>query len=145
MRRARQVQVALLALVLCIGAAPAVAGAKQNGRTVTGEYNTIKFYIRGDAPRGRFTNGVVFKPRPGERFVSVSLQDDSGFTARAMVGQDLDGDRVEDVSQEVCGATDEPIRLRKDAVVMVWAQEGPCQNGTAAMATFGTVTATFTR
>jgi hypothetical protein len=138
----------LLALVvaLCVIAAPALAGNAKS-RTETGEYNTVT--VDTDAPpqaSGRVTNGVTFETQPGERFVSVTIEDKSGLPARAVVGQDLDGDGLEDVSEEICGSTAAPIKLQKGVVaVMVWTQEGACADGTNAFATFGTVTATFTR
>ena len=133
-----------LALVLAL---PVASSAAKGSRTATGEYNTIG--IDTDDPptsgEAQLTNGVVFKPRKGERFVSVTLEDQSGLPARAVVGQDLDGDGVRDSATEICGATTSPIKFRKGIDVMVVAQEGPCSDNTVAMATFGTVTATFTK
>ena len=135
------------ALTLLGAAVPAFAHSHSHkSRTVTGEYNTVT--VDTDDPgaiaAGRFSNGVVFTPRKGEHFVSVTVADHSEMPTRAIVGQDLDGDNVEDVSQEICGATTAPIALKKGATVMVWTQEGACEDGTNAMSTFGTVTATFT-
>jgi hypothetical protein len=94
---------------------------------------------------GHYSNGVKFKVRPGERFVSVVLDDDAGMPVRATIGQDHDGDGVTEHEHEICGATTAPIKLTPGAPVIVWAQEGPCEDGTNAVATYGKVTATFTR
>ena len=142
----RKTQLSVLVLAMCLAALPAFAGGSK-GRTASGEYNTLT--IEQDegsvGSHGYITNGVIFKTRPGEKFVGIVIEDDSGYPARAVVGQDLDGDRVAEVTEEICGATEEPIKLRKRAVVMVYTQEGACDDGTMAVATFGTVTATFTR
>jgi hypothetical protein len=142
----RKIALLTLALMLLGAAVPALAKSVKQ-RTATGEYNTLTVDTDdpGSVTAGRFSNVVSFTPREGERFVSVSIVDKSGLPARAVVGQDLDGDGNEDVSAEICGATTAPIALKKNATVLVSAQEGPCEDGTNAMATFGTVTATFTR
>ena len=135
-----------LVVVLGIVVVPGLASADgQSARTVKGHYNTL--YISPGSENnlsGRFSNGVKFKPRAGERFVSVVVKDDSGFPVRAVVGQDLDGDNRDDIRTEICERTKEPVKLRKGANVIVWAQEGDC-NGQLGLATYGTVTATFTR
>jgi hypothetical protein len=77
--------------------------------------------------------------------VSVTLEDKSGLPAMAVLQQDFDGDNQPDFSIEVCGATDQPVKFRAGVDVQVWAQEGPCEDGTNAMSTVGTVSATFTR
>lgn len=142
----RKIALFALALMLLGAAVPALAKSAKE-RTTTGEYNTAT--VDTDDPSsitaGRFSNVVSFTPRKDERFVSVSLTDKSGLPARAVVGQDVDGDGTEDVTAEICGATTAPIALKKNATVLVSAQEGPCEDGTNAMATFGTVTATFTK
>ncbi|HET7483461.1 MAG TPA: hypothetical protein VFK89_11430, partial [Actinomycetota bacterium] len=95
--------------------------------------------------QGHVTNGVEFTVRKSERFVSVVIEDESGFPARAVVGQDFDGDGLEDTSTEICGATTAPVKVRPGYDVVVWTQDGPCADGSAAVSTLGTVTATFTR
>lgn len=144
----RKIALAAAALTLIGSAAPALAHshASHKTRTATGEYNTVT--VDTDDPgaiaAGRFSNGVSFDVRKGEHFVSVSVADQSGMPTRAVVGQDLDGDGKEDVSQEICGASTSPIALKKGATVLVWVQEGPCEDDTNAVSTVGTITATFT-
>ena len=134
-----------LSLVLGLVLVPGISQAKKS-RTDTGEYNTI--IIRpGDSPNvsGQYSNGVVFTPRRGERFVEIVLEDRLGMPARAIVSQDYDGDGQDEFAHEICGATDRPLKFRMGVDIKVAAQEGPCTDGTNAMATFGTVTATFSR
>jgi hypothetical protein len=142
----RKIAVGTLALMLVGAALPAFARSTK-AREASGEYNavTVDTDNPGSIAAGRVSNGVTFKVRKGERFVSVAIADKSEMPTRAVVGQDLDGDGLEDVSQEICGASTAPIALKKGADVTVWTQEGPCEDGTNATATFGTVTATFTR
>ena len=137
--------IALLAIGALV-ALPALAEAGK-ARTATGNYNTIMITPPDGSPsaEGHYSNGVRFKLRPGERFVSLSIQDEAGMPVRATVGQDYDGDGKTEAEHEFCGATTQPIKLKGAAPVIVWAQEGPCADGTNAMATFGEVTATFTR
>jgi hypothetical protein len=145
---ARKLQLLVLVLTLCMSAAvPALAG-KAKERTVSGEYNTLVLEGPDEesaAVVGGFANGVAFKTKPGERFVSIVIEDEAGMPVRAIVGQDLDGDESADIEEEICSATTAPIKLRKGALVIVSTQEGACADGTNAAATFGTVTATFTR
>lgn len=135
-----------LMLMAAVVGLPAVSEAKK-ARTDTGEYNTVVAETDPDGPssRGQFRNGVDFTPRRGERFISVVLADRSGYPVRATVGQDLDGDGVQDVTQEICGQTTAPIKFRPGTDVTVLAQDGPCEDGTMGVTTFGTITATFTR
>ncbi len=135
-----------VAALMALLTAPAFASDRTT-RTARGEYNTIDLRVDPDPPaaRGRFTNGVEFKVRPGERTVSFTIQDDAGLPVRAVAAQDLDRDRRNDVEHEFCGAIKKPIRVDPRAPVVVWVQEGPCADGRGAVSTFGTVTATFRR
>ena len=134
----------LMVLTLCVPFLGAHAG---KARTATGEYNTfvIEPGEEGGVVAGQFSNGVAFKVRPGERFVTAVLTDESGLPARATVGMDHDGDGFAEDTTEFCGETDAPVRVHPGMKVVVAAQEGPCEDGTMAMSTFGTVTVTFTR
>jgi hypothetical protein len=138
----------LISLSLAFGLVlvPGISQAKKS-RTDTGEYNTIVISPEEDSPSvsGGYSNGVVFTPRKGERFVEIALEDQLGMPTRAIVMQDYDGDGQNEVAHEICGATERPIKFRMGVDITVSAQEGPCTNGTNAMATFGTVTATFSR
>jgi hypothetical protein len=138
----------LLAATLLLGLVitPAVSQAKKS-RTDSGEYNTLIISPDTEEPSasGEFHNGVVFTPRRGERFIGIVLEDKMGMTARAVLTQDFDGDGQDDFAREICGATASPIKFRPGIDIEVSAQDGPCTDGTNALATFGTIKATFTR
>ena len=133
-----------LAMAAVVIALPGISQAERS-RTVSGEYNTIIVDPEEGSPsaEGRISNGVTFTPRRGERSVSVVVEDTSGLPARAIVGQDLDGDGTSDIVHDICGASEAPIKFRRGIDVRIYTQEGPCADGTTAMATFGTITATF--
>lgn len=135
-----------LGVALLLVAVPTAANAAKS-RTASGEYNTVVVNpdTNGPSASGHITNGVQFSPRKGERFVSIVIEDESGLPARAIVGQDFDGDGIADTSREICGATTAPLKFRPGYDLVVWAQDGPCEDGTGAVTTFGSVTATFTR
>jgi hypothetical protein len=138
-------KISSLALALLVLAVPAAAHATK-GRTVSGEYNTVVIDTDPGSPQanGSISNGVSFRPHKGERFISVTITDESGLAARAVVGQDFDHDGVDDTSHEICGASTSPIAFRRGVRVDIWTQDGPCADGTNAAATFGKITATFT-
>ncbi len=136
MKRAASLALALAVLVL----GPVAHAAKS--RTVTGEYNTL--VVSDDLQQGHYSNGVDFRTKKGERFVSIELEDRSGEMAFAVLGQDLDGDGIRDTEHEICGATDSPIAFEPGINVRVYAQEGTC-GGEPTVSTLGKVTATFTR
>jgi hypothetical protein len=125
---------------------PGGAGASQ-ARTATGEYNTLVLSTDpAPAAQGHFSNGVTFKVRPTERFVTIEITDEHAANVMAVVEQDFDGDGVADSSTEICDATTKPIRVKPGYDVGVWTQEGTCDPGGEVSApTFGTITATFTR
>lgn len=141
---ARRLHLVALVLALCVSAVPALAGPGKS-RTETGEYNTLTVEPDTETPAlaGQFANGVSFETRKGERFVSVVIKDDTGMPVRAVLEQDFDDDGTEDLSQEICSATTTPVKIRPAVPVVVSVQEGACADGYA-VATFGTVTATFT-
>ncbi len=137
----------MLAVAACVAAMPAAALAGKS-RTASGEYNTLVVKPGEGLPpsaSGRISNGVTFETRKSERYVSVVIADKSGLPTRAVLSQDVDDDGRADLELELCGATESPVAITKGIDVTVAAQEGPCADGTTAMATFGTVTATFTR
>ncbi|MEA2453090.1 MAG: hypothetical protein QOG04_1800 [Actinomycetota bacterium] len=126
-------------------AIPAVAGASR-ARSASGEYNTVTLNTDElPSAQGRFSNGVSFPLKPGERFVSVVVTDEHADKVLAVVGQDLDGDGVDDSEVEICGSSMSPIKVKPGFDVTVWVQEGTCEDGAPSTPTFGTVEATFTR
>jgi hypothetical protein len=86
----------------------------------------------------------VFPVRAGERFVSVTIQDDSGAPVFAWLQQDRDGDGAADGEwQGFCGASP-AMRLGTGAVVRVLLDVGTCDDE-ASSPSQGTITATFSR
>lgn len=129
--------------MLCALPGGAVAS---RARTASGEYNTLVLSTEpAPAAQGRFSNGVTFKVRPGERFVGLVIADQNADHVRGVVSQDLDGDGVDDTTIEICDATTTPIKINPAFDVKVWTQEGTCEDGTLSTPTVGKITATFTR
>lgn len=78
---------------------------------------------------------VSFFPEPGERQVSVVLEDETGLPVRGIVVQ---GEAYE----RFCGETKEPFAITPDEAVQVRVYTGPCDGGVG-VTTTGTVRATF--
>jgi hypothetical protein len=139
----------IIAIAMSLAALVTVAGGASaaRARTDSGEYNTLVMSTDpAPAAEGHFSNGVIFKVRPGERFVTIEILDDHAATVMAVVEQDFDGDGLADSSTEICNATAEPIRVKSGYDVGVYTQQGVCsQGGEVSSPTFGTITATFTR
>lgn len=118
-------------------------------RTATGEYNTIVIDTTDPGPsaQGHISNGVTFKVRPGEDFVTLSIVDKASPDVRAVVAQDIDGDGIglDDAITEICTRSTAPIKITPGYELTVWTQEGTCEDGEASTPTFGKITATFTR
>jgi hypothetical protein len=113
-------------------------------RTEVGNYHTLEITPSEHGVSGRFSNGVTFMPRPGERAVSIVLMDDYTASVSASVGQDLDGDGIDDHEIRICDRTTKPFKIDPTVEVTVAVQEGTC-NGQPSFATSGQVKATFTR
>jgi hypothetical protein len=92
---------------------------------------------------GNNVGGVAFTPAPGEAYVSVTITDTAGQPVSGMIAQDTNGDNLTDTSAGFCGATTEPVPIDPAYNVVVYVFEGPCSDTTPAVATTGTVTATF--
>lgn len=114
-------------------AIPAAAQAT-NGRTDSGEYNTVVLNVDDTEPsaNGHFTNGVTFTPPKKELSISVSIADESGLPTRAIVVQekeDASGRPNYLVKEEICGETKVPIEITQGVDVTVFAQEVPALTG----------------
>lgn len=88
---------------------------------------------------GEGIGAVVFRGGP-ERFVSVEIEDAHGLPVTGIVIQPDD-----DEGTHICGATDEPLKIRPFEKVTVFLMNGVCGDAGASVATTGTVTATFTK
>ncbi len=133
-------------LTICLVAGPAAAGS--SGRTVQRTYQPA--YVDPGFPEGGIShsNGVTFRTRANERFVSIQIEDQAGLPtpARVTQGENEHPDHEYDVDEEFCGSTTEPIAIRPGTPITVWMSHGTCDGGTTAGGwTTGTVTATFSR
>lgn len=79
--------------------------------------------------------GVCFKPRQGERFVTIEVADDSGLPAGFSVGQ---GNRF---LGSFCEETDSPLRIRPKKIVSITMIVAGC--GGTSIPTRGVVRATL--
>jgi hypothetical protein len=87
---------------------------------------------------------VPFDVMRGERFFEIALDDALGTTVSASVYQRRGPNQGLASAHDICGATDEPLRLHRTTVeILVLLYQGPCSDLTPAAATTGTVTATF--
>jgi hypothetical protein len=124
-----------LGLVLC--ALPAAAKPDPT-REVTVEYQGPNTLADDD---DMFIShiGPMAKPKPGERFVNVVVEDASGTPVAAELHQ---GDR--DLTGRFCGKTSNPVKLRGRAPLHVhlYAEAGCDGQSTP---THGTITFTFQR
>ncbi len=133
----------LVVVSMLVTAVPAAAGSSRS-RTESGEYNTLTFSTDPDpVVAGRFSNGVRFETFPSERYVSLTITDDVADNVRAVVGQDIDGDGVDEEIIEFCNATEAPVKITPGVPVTVWTQEGTCADGSPSTPTFGTIEAMF--
>ena len=130
--------------LLILGVTAAVGQAAPAPRTVEKNYEPVYFIPNGTAGSIYHSNGVRFRPKAGERFISVSVADSSGTTVPARIEQDLDGDKEADLTHEFCGATDSPVEIAPDATVVVWMIDGTCGDA-AGVWTSGVMTASFSR
>ena len=92
-----------------------------------------------------FTGCLVFDVLPGESFATVRADDLLGpDVALAVFAWDGDADSPRYTGKEFCTETDEAFRLpRWTRKLWVEVLIGPCSDGTPAMATQGSVTASF--
>jgi hypothetical protein len=114
-------------------AAPSLAAG---GREATKEYTITRGFIHiyeTDSFIG--TQPEFFRARPGERWLELSLTDNTGQPVLAHV--EINGRSV-----EFCSDTQKPIRVTPAQKIAVSAVFGPC-DGAFSTVTQGTITATF--
>ena len=139
--------IALAMLAVCLVAGSATAGSR--GRTVEQAYQPVE--ADPTVPQGGIhsSSSATFRTRARERFVSVTIQDDSGLAVPAEVRQDVDGDEEADVSHTFCGSTPDAVAIEPGVAVEVVRFTGSCNDVTDPAGygswTTGTVTATFSR
>lgn len=137
------------ALLLGALAAPVHAGKKSKPRKVEMPYSEPAYGTAGVGVCFQGASCAFFgPPAAGEKFVSVSIEDDLGTDVYASVIQDTNGDgnflATDDLTVNFCGATTEPVEIEPGKDVSVWVWQGPGANPPcASAASSGTVTATF--
>ncbi|MBW3595032.1 MAG: hypothetical protein KY391_05585 [Actinobacteria bacterium] len=136
--------------VICLFAASAVAPASgaQSTRKVTTEYTMANGMVAFNSASAHWTIGTAyhaFRPRAGERFVTFSISDDSGFPARGQIHIDADADGNLDRVEDFCGETRKPIKVGTAKEIELGVIFGTCPDNSPAIVTQGTVTATFSK
>jgi hypothetical protein len=131
----RTKSVVAVALALVFAALPAAAKPDAT-REVTVEYQGPNTLADDD---DMFVShiGPMARPKPGERFVDVVVEDASG---RAVMGELHQGDRA--LTGRFCGRPEGPVKLRGRAPLTVRLYAGPgCAEPSAP--TRGTITFSF--
>jgi hypothetical protein len=80
-----------------------------------------------------------------ERFVNVTVEDETGRPVLGEVGQNLDSDEEPEISYFFCGNTDKAVKIKPRYDVTVYLYSGRCEDGTPSLPVGGTVAATFTK
>ena len=80
---------------------------------------------------------------PGETRMAIEIIDDGGGLVSASVSWDTDGDGISDTGFEVCGKTDAPQEVPESTAVNVFVWASPSSGCPDAVATSGTIKATF--
>ncbi len=126
----------ILLAVVAAAALAAPSRATPDTRTPSRPYSIDRAKLHlSDVDPWVGTQREFFRARSGERWVSVSLRDESGQAVRGRV--EIGGDVV-----EFCSEMAKPVRVRPGQEVAVSAVLGPC--GTApSVVTRGRITATF--
>lgn len=112
-------------------------------RTVSNRYDAAAVDGYGGECVSDGVGCVEFASEPGERFVSISIQDSFGQPVRAWVMQDVDRDGSPDGEWvQLCASTRQPFAITPGALVRVLLQAGDCA-GRQSAPTRGAVTAVF--
>ena len=131
-------------VALLAASAPAPAHPPRPGRSARAQYN----YTSGSAGPGGSDGEIVlgkvgFRTRRSERQVRLLITDATGMPVRALMSQDFDGDGEADRSRGFCTTTKGFVPIRGGVDVEVFLLDGPCADGTGAIATSGWVEAGF--
>ena len=89
---------------------------------------------------------IEIAPAPNERYISIEIKDALPTTVAGFISQgDVDGDGINDLYGDFCGAHTEPVELQGGAaLVRVSFYPGVCSNaGGVSLPTTGTIVATF--
>ncbi|MDP9067923.1 MAG: hypothetical protein M3N53_06205 [Actinomycetota bacterium] len=140
----RKIIPTLIAALLSVSLAP-TSGAAASDREVTKAYtmaNGTVVYNSASAEWSIGTQYKVFRPQPGERFVSISVSDDAGQPVSGHVHIRREG-KLDHV--DFCNETQTPIELGAAKKVEIGVHLGTCSDATPSLVTQGTITATFSR
>lgn len=140
----------MMSSLLVIPDAAGMNKAAQPERTVEAQYTRPAGALAGGFCNTGDGGGCVeFDVLPGERFISVDIEDALGTEVFATVRQDTDGDGMSDRGGAICGRSDKVIRIEpvREAPVRVtiWADPNLTDPFCTGGASFGTVTVTFTK
>ncbi|MGH2756739.1 MAG: hypothetical protein ACRDI3_03015 [Actinomycetota bacterium] len=143
----RRIVVALTAALLVASLLGPTSAAAASNRTVTKPYTMAHGMVIYGATHATWSIGTAWKifiPKPGERFVSFSVSDDTDQPVFGHIHIDANGNgRKEHI--DFCSETSKPIRLGATEKIEVAVFLGTCPDGTPSLVTQGTVTATFSR
>lgn len=93
-----------------------------------------EFY--GACKHGDGAGCVLITPNPGELFARVEIADALSLPVHGFI-TDLQANHI---VAEFCGTTEKTVFLGSDEQFLVWVFADPCNDGTPAMASSGTVT-----
>lgn len=140
--------IAVLAACFLLAAMPAVAQGKnkkkpkRTERTVTLDYDGTQ-HLGWVTPAGqgghRAFAEYAIQPNKGERYLSLQTSDATGLPTFLTVSYFGAWGSF----AEVCGSTDEAIRIAPRMAIYLWIWHGTCSDGTPAPGTTGTITATL--
>lgn len=118
--------------------------AKRKERTVEAVYLSpapavaLMGEFSGACAHGEGIGCVRFETRPKEKFARVKIEDALGLPVHGFITT-ADGQTI---LADFCGETAKSVLLT-DISIQVWVIEGPCSDGTPAIASQGTVSATL--
>lgn len=148
----RQLSIALAILVLLVGTSAATSAKPRSKKKVTRveelpyQEPTVGVAFPTYQMATCDTGCPVFDVLRGERYLTLQAEDMiSPDVALAVFPWDgASGDAIRYEQHDYCTSIDEPLRL-PSWTVYLWVEVliGPCSDGTPAMATQGTVVATF--
>jgi hypothetical protein len=135
-----------LACLVPVGAASQAAGSRRVETkpyyapgSVTG--SPVVIVVGADGKYG--FGGDLFGAKRGERYVKISVTDQSGTRPAAEISLDRNGDGTNEVI-EFCG-TSKTLRLGKARGFGVFVLASPCAGGAPAPVTAGEIKAVFTK
>ena len=137
--------VAAVCTALTLASVPGAAAPKQrSSRVERARYNFTDGTVGEGGASGQISlGGAYFDLRPGDRFVSIVVTDQTGLPVPAVVLQNLDGDPNPEVEDRFCNATDAPIQIHAKTEIVVDIEASSCGDKPVSTGTSGTIEATF--